>query len=104
MWILVVRGAEPPQIFRLTPGADRTVGRGPHADFIVDDSLASRMHCRLTATDDGLLIADLGSTNGTFVNGSRQERATLDDGDRLRLGRVEIDVRRDKPQQRRGNG
>ena len=57
--------------FRLAPGAVKTVGRAPRADFILDAALVSRLHCRLSAEDDGLEVVDLSSTNGTFVNDKR---------------------------------
>jgi pSer/pThr/pTyr-binding forkhead associated (FHA) protein len=90
MWIL--QNAESDTTFRLRSGAVKTVGRAPRADFIVDKALVSRLHCRLTATDDRLEVVDLSSTNGTFVNGRRVETAYLSAGDRLRVGRVELIV------------
>lgn len=93
MWIL--RSASPADdsfTFRLTPGAIKTVGRAPRADFIVDAALVSRLHCRLTATDAHVEVVDLKSTNGTFVNDKRVHKATLACGDRLRVGRVEMTI------------
>jgi pSer/pThr/pTyr-binding forkhead associated (FHA) protein len=78
--------------FRLTPGAIKTVGRTPRADFILDVALVSRLHCRLTAAADNLEVVDLRSTNGTFVNDKRVAKARLKSGDRLRVGRVELTV------------
>lgn len=95
MWIL--RSPEPADssfTFRLKPGAIKTVGRAPRADFIVDAALVSRLHCRLTAHDAGLEVLDLQSTNGTFVNDKRVKKATIAVGDRLRVGRVELEVQR----------
>jgi len=81
--------------FRLTSGAIKTVGRAPRADFVVDAPLVSRLHCRLTAAVDGtLLVEDLGSTNGTFVNGERVASRETCHGDRIGVGRVELVVRR----------
>jgi pSer/pThr/pTyr-binding forkhead associated (FHA) protein len=88
MWILQSSEAT----FRLTSGAIKTVGRAPRADFILDVALVSRLHCRLTAGDDQLEVLDLESTNGTFVNDQRVEKASLATGDRLRIGRVELTV------------
>ena len=88
MWIL--QSSE--TTFRLRAGAVKTVGRAPRADFIVDAALVSRVHCRLTATDDRLEVVDLKSTNGTFVNDKRVEKAHLSAGDRLRVGRIELKV------------
>ena len=93
MWIL--RGSSADEellIFRLPRGAVKTVGRAQQADIIVDAALVSRLHCRLEAGNRGVDVIDLESTNGTFVNDSRVERATLVSGDRLRVGRVEFKV------------
>ena len=88
MWIL----QSPEGTFRLREGAVKTVGRASRADFILDVALVSRVHCRLTAGDDQLEVVDLKSTNGTFVNDQRIEKARLATGDRLRVGRVEMTV------------
>jgi pSer/pThr/pTyr-binding forkhead associated (FHA) protein len=95
MWILQSSGlASGDLIFRLSPGGIKTVGRAPRADFIVDAALVSRLHCRLEAGDNNLDVIDLSSTNGTYVNDKRVKRARLTSGDRLRVGRVELTVRR----------
>jgi pSer/pThr/pTyr-binding forkhead associated (FHA) protein len=88
MWILQSADAT----FRLTSGATKTIGRAPRADFVLDVALVSRLHCRLTASDDRLEVVDLESTNGTFVNDEPVEKANLTAGDRLRIGRVELTV------------
>jgi ABC transport system ATP-binding/permease protein len=80
--------------FRLSAGTIKTIGRAPRADFIVDRALVSRLHCRLTAGDENLEVQDLASTNGTFVNDRRVDRARIATGDRLRLGRIELTVER----------
>ena len=94
MWVLREQGREEGGLlFRLTRGSVRTVGRAPRADFIVDASLVSRLHCRLTVRQDGgLEIEDLDSTNGTYVNGKKIDRAELNDGDQLGVGRVTFRV------------
>ena len=88
MWILESTEGT----FRLKPGVVKTVGRAPRADFILDAALVSRLHCRITAAADNLEVVDLSSTNGTFVNDQRVEKARLKTGDRLRIGRVELTV------------
>jgi pSer/pThr/pTyr-binding forkhead associated (FHA) protein len=93
MWILQKSEPEDDALtFRLRSGAVKTVGRAPRADFVVDAALVSRLHCRLTATDDALEVVDLSSTNGTYVNDKRVKKATLTRGDRLRVGRVELTI------------
>jgi pSer/pThr/pTyr-binding forkhead associated (FHA) protein len=90
MWIL---RDESGLTFRLTRGSTKTVGRAVRADFVVDASLVSRVHCRLIAGPDGRLeVQDLESTNGTFVNGKKIDRAELKDGDELGVGRVTLRV------------
>ena len=78
--------AKQPFLFRITPGNIKTVGRAPRADFVVDAALVSRLHCQLAAGAGEIEATDLKSTNGTYVNGERVDRATLRDGDRLRVG------------------
>lgn len=93
MWLLETADeAEVPFRFRILPGNIKTVGRATRADFIVDAPLVSRLHCRLTAGAAELEVVDLESTNGTFVNGQRIDRAILRPGDTLGVGRVELTV------------
>lgn len=96
MWILKQSEAEDgdePVTFRMSGGNVRTIGRATRADFILDATLVSRVHCRLTSTADGRLqIEDLDSTNGTFVNGKKIARAELKDGDEIGIGRVKLQV------------
>ena len=66
------------------------------ADFVLDAALVSRLHCRLTAGDEQLEVEDLSSTNGTFVNNKRIAKGHAADGDRLRIGRVELNVERQR--------
>ena len=93
MWILESTDPELPFTFRILPGAIKTVGRAARADFIVDAALVSRFHCRLTLDAAGLGVEDLGSTNGTWVNGRKIVHAPLSAGDTLKVGRVEFAVR-----------
>lgn len=90
--------AEQPFTFRIIPGNVKTIGRAPRADFIVDAALVSRLHCRLAASTGEIEAVDLESTNGTYVNGQRVERATLRHGDKLRVGAVELLVTKSSSQ------
>jgi pSer/pThr/pTyr-binding forkhead associated (FHA) protein len=95
MWILQSSGKNGSSLtFRVKAGGVKTVGRAARADFVLDAALVSRLHCRLEAGDDTLDVFDLKSTNGTYVNDKRVERARLSIGDRLRVGRVELRVDR----------
>ena len=64
----------------------KTIGRTPDNDIVVSDVLASRRHARLTSSPQGLLLEDLGSVNGTFVNGRRVMAHRLSDGDVVTIG------------------
>ena len=74
----------------LTPG-EHLVGRGQEAGLLIRHSQVSRCHARVRVTDEGVFIEDLGSTNGTFVRDQRVDGVVrLADGDRVRLGTVEL--------------
>ncbi len=65
------------------------VGRGSHCQVIVNDARVSTSHCQLTATDTGVLLVDLDSTNGTYVNQVRLQRGAgvyLPVDSRIRVG------------------
>jgi ABC-2 type transport system ATP-binding protein len=80
----------------LPVGDQLVVGRDPGAaDVVLDqDPDVSRRHAAFSAAGAGLIVQDLGSTNGTFVNGHRLEQAvTLSTGDRVQVGETAIEVR-----------
>lgn len=70
-----------------------TIGRGRGNSIVLDDMLVSRHHVRITADDDGLVLQDLGSRNGTFVNGDRVQSASLHEGDLIGIGSTTFEVR-----------
>ena len=63
-----------------------SIGRGTEADLTINDSWASRRHCRLTCKHGTLLVRDLGSRNGTRVNGELIDQSPLQSGDELTVG------------------
>jgi two-component system response regulator GlrR len=68
------------------------VGRGPDNELVLSDRAASLRHCRFEPSPDGVLVRDLGSSNGTFVNGVRVERATCNTGAQVRVGRTDLQL------------
>ena len=96
MWTLRSTTLDKEKILRLPSGSARTIGRGPRADFVIKATLLSRVHCQLSTTTSQLVVEDLKSTNGTYVNDTRVECIALNDGDCLRLGRVEFLVSREE--------
>jgi hypothetical protein len=66
------------------------IGRSPEADVFLDDVTVSRSHAVLARGDDGYTIEDKGSLNGTYVNRRRVERAKLEDGDEVQIGKYRL--------------
>ncbi|MCC6553814.1 MAG: DUF4388 domain-containing protein [Polyangiaceae bacterium] len=62
------------------------VGRSSDLDMVLVEDMVSRRHARIACSDQQIVIEDLGSTNGTFVNGEKIKRATLKEGDRVLIG------------------
>ena len=68
------------------------VGRAAENDLVLPDRAASAHHCRLEPSAGEVLVRDLGSSNGTFVNGVRVERALIGAGAHIRVGRTDLRV------------
>lgn len=84
--LIVRRGPQPNQVYELNKGIV-TIGRDITNDIVINDPEVSRHHCRLTQGGGGYTLEDLGSTNGTFVNGQRLTGARpLSHGDMLGMG------------------
>jgi predicted component of type VI protein secretion system len=64
------------------------VGRHPHCDVRLPSIRVSRRHCCLTAVDGVVIVRDLGSTNGTSINGQRVESGRLRPGDELAIANL----------------
>jgi pSer/pThr/pTyr-binding forkhead associated (FHA) protein len=69
------------------------VGRGREADLVLSEPTISRSHAAVERVAGKWFVADLNSTNGTLVNGTRTTRAALADGDEIQLGRLVLRVR-----------
>lgn len=84
--LIVRRGPRPNETYELNQGVI-TLGRDITNDIVINDPEVSRHHCRLTQGGGGYTLEDLGSTNGTFVNGQRLTGARqLQPGDMIGLG------------------
>ncbi|WP_406678242.1 FhaA domain-containing protein [Neomoorella carbonis] len=89
--LTVIAGPDAGRTFLLRPGK-QVLGRQPACDFILTDEQVSRRHCHLEENHDRVLLVDLGSRNGTLVNGKRVERAFLKPGDRIQVGRTVLEL------------
>jgi pSer/pThr/pTyr-binding forkhead associated (FHA) protein/ketosteroid isomerase-like protein len=84
--LVVQKGPNPGQVFDLTQ-AEISIGRELYNDFPIDDRALSRRHARLRLEAESYILEDLGSTNGTYVNGARLEgERILQPGDEISVG------------------
>jgi hypothetical protein len=67
-----------------------TAGRHPDSDIFLDDVTVSRRHAQFTRTDDGFVVADVGSLNGTYLNRERIESAPVHNGDEVQVGKFRL--------------
>ena len=81
------------------------LGRSPYCSIVVSNALASRQHCAVRLTSDGLVIADLNSRNGTLVNGKRLDgERQVGPGDIIRIGSDSLEVvMADSPAERKSS-
>jgi diguanylate cyclase (GGDEF)-like protein len=93
MWILTVRSPDnEPLEYVLRPGKN-TLGRKPDNDIVVADDSASREHAEIYCQGDQIVITDLESTNGTYVNRERIVKPhVLQPGDQIRIGQHVVDL------------
>jgi len=69
------------------------IGRLPECDVLLSDTLVSRMHARISVQSDSVVVEDLHSTNGVYVNGQRVGHSTvLCEGDRILIGTIEFSL------------
>lgn len=74
-----------------------TLGRRSHNDVVIDNLMVSGEHAVLELTPQGVWLEDLDSTNGTLLNGSTVQRALLQHGDRVDIGRYTLELVADPP-------
>jgi FHA domain-containing protein len=71
-----------------------TIGRLPDCDVVLSDRSASRRHAQIRTKDGSSTLTDLGSTNGTRLNGTSVQSRALEDGDRITIGSTVIEYRK----------
>ena len=68
------------------------IGRGRSADLVIAEPTISRSHAAVGYDGEGFFVQDLGSTNGTRVNGNREPQMRLASGDELQLGKLRLQL------------
>jgi pSer/pThr/pTyr-binding forkhead associated (FHA) protein len=87
MWTLrFISGKYQGGEFPLRPNREIVVGRSSDLDMVLVEDMVSRKHAKITTDEKGVSIQDMGSTNGTFVNGEKIRKVDLKDGDRILIG------------------
>ena len=85
------------QSFELPAGRSLVVGRGINSDIAIYDPTISRRHAELTAGRDGVQVKDLGSSNGTCINGNRVSAGHLQPNDSITFGKVLFQLKELRP-------
>lgn len=86
-------GSSPGRVILLAEGAEILIGRETDLEVVLaSDDRVSRKHARIAVTGGEATLQDLGSTNGTFLNGRKVKREKLAAGDRIRVGAAVIRV------------
>jgi two-component system cell cycle response regulator len=88
-YLVVLAGVSAGEMHKVQ--ADKTIiGRGPNVTLRLNDEGVSREHCQVIFEGAEVVLQDLGSTNGTFCNGTRVDRRVLADGDKIMVGSTTI--------------
>jgi hypothetical protein len=94
-WIAIVNGLRAGRLFPLE-AQGTTIGRDAQNDIVLDDTAVSRQHAKIRPETEGgkkkdqFYVHDLGSSNHTYLNGRRIDRALLRDGDEIRIGETRM--------------
>ncbi len=90
--LVILSGKETGREISLQADRELLLGRLSTADVLVEDDNSSRRHARILVADGGVTLEDLGSANGTFVNGQKTTRTPLKEGDQIRIGAFQFMV------------
>ena len=90
-WLVVTNGPHAGYLYRIPPGSC-VIGRDPTCDIAVDDTAMSRQHLRIrlveTDKEPQFMLHDLGTENGTILNGEMVDKHALEDGESIEIGRI----------------
>lgn len=88
--LVVLAGPREGEMHKLGPSAVLVIGRAPTADLCLDDAGVSRAHVRISVTDRGIVVEDLGSRNGTYVGPRRIQRQLIQGEEVIRVGATSV--------------
>lgn len=92
--IELIEGPQKGESYPIDPEHGVMIGRSPTNNVFLRDRSVSRAHCQVRIQDGECVIEDLGSTNGTFVNGGRVTEAPLGEGDVAQIGFSKMQILR----------
>lgn len=97
MWILVLYDPQGHELRRVPlASAPLTIGRGKDRDLVIDSKAISRQHAQIEAQGDSVILIDLGSANGTLLNGRRVDKpVALGEADEIRLAGFSLRLQRE---------
>ncbi|HMS49703.1 FHA domain-containing protein [Candidatus Neomicrothrix sp.] len=95
-WLVIMRGRRKGHDFRIEKDSG-VLGRAGKSDYVIEDDTVSSEHARIKLEDGVYVVYDLGSANGTYVNGERVHRAELTDGDVFKVGETLVLFKEAKP-------
>lgn len=93
-WALTIEGGPQTGLTYVLGPGNTIAGRGSESSIFLPDVTVSRDHVRFSVDATGLALSDLGSTNGTYVNGERLDAGMLKEGDELMIGKYHLRVSR----------
>jgi serine/threonine protein kinase len=91
-WLTVIAGPNQGKRFEVSDAFTTLVGRSKHVNAQLADTAVSRVHCEIEIRNKHILLADLESASGTFVNNQRVSECELKDGDVVRVGNTQLRV------------
>ncbi len=89
-YLIVISGGPVGLMYQVRTNVPMVIGRGLDADIRLEDEGVSRRHAQVMVRGSHHVVEDLGSSNGTFVNGARIRRHVLQDGDKVQIGSVSV--------------
>jgi len=92
-YLIVIQGSNVGEMYKITKD-EVVIGRGTEADLQFLDSGISRQHAGIRLEGKEMVVVDMGSRNGTFLNGERVDRKVLHDGDKIQVAFADPAVRR----------